>query len=118
MSRLGFFFAVVAMLVFCYRLILLEEAELKVDRSEQYEAYRKAVPRLWPALSPRVASGGRQSNWAEGFKGESWHWGFAAALVVFAATLKLWLFFVILSASLVSLWVSSTILQKNSTLQA
>jgi protein-S-isoprenylcysteine O-methyltransferase Ste14 len=118
MSRLGFFVALVAMLVFCYRLILLEEAELEANQGELYEAYRNAVPRLWPALWPRIASGGRQARWADGFKAESWYWGFAAALVAFATTLKLWLFFAILAVSLVLFWVSSVVLRKNSNPQA
>jgi protein-S-isoprenylcysteine O-methyltransferase Ste14 len=112
MSRLGFFVAVVAMLVFCYRLILREEAELHADQGEQYDSYRRAVPRLWPALWPRIASAGRHAKWADGFKAESWYWGFAAALVVFAITLKLTLFFAILAASLILFWVSSVALQK------
>lgn len=118
MSRLGFFVAVVAMLVFCYRLILREEAELQANQGEHYKGYRNAVPRLWPALWPRIASAGRQAKWADGFKAESWYWGFAAALVAFAITLKLWLFFAILGVSLILFWVSSVVLQKNSNSQA
>ncbi len=118
MSRLGFFVAVVAMLVFCYRLILREEAELQADQGAKYEGYRKAVPRLWPALWPRIASAGRQAKWADGFKAESWYWGFAAALLAFAITLKLMLFFGILAASLVLFWVSSVVLRKKSNSQA
>jgi protein-S-isoprenylcysteine O-methyltransferase Ste14 len=118
MSRTGFFLAVVAMLVFCYRLILREEAELQADQGEQYESYRKAVPRLWPSLRPLIASAGRQASWIEGFKAESWYWGFAAALVTFAITLKLTLFYAILAASLVLFWVSSVVLQKKSNTQA
>ncbi len=118
MSRTGFFVAVVAMLVFCYRLILREEAELQASQGEQYEAYSKAVPRLWPSLWPRIASAGRQARWTEGFKAESWYWGFAAALVAFAITLKLKLFFAILGASLILFWVSSVVLQKKSNSQA
>jgi protein-S-isoprenylcysteine O-methyltransferase Ste14 len=114
MSRLGFFFAVVAMLVLCYRLILREEAELQADQGEQYERYRKAVPRLWPALRPRMASAGRQARWADGFKAESWYWGFAAASVAFAITLRLLLFLAILAASLVLFWISSVVLQRKS----
>ena len=118
MSRLGFFVAVVIMLVFCYRLILREEAELEANQGEEYKAYRNAVPRLWPALWPRIASAGHQARWADGFKAESWYWGFAAALVAFAITLKLWLFFTILGVSLILFWVSSAVLQKNSNSQA
>jgi protein-S-isoprenylcysteine O-methyltransferase Ste14 len=80
MSRLGFFVALVAMLVFCYRLIAREEAELQASQGEPYKVYRNAVPRLWPALWPRIASAGRQAKWADGFKAESWYWGFAAPL--------------------------------------
>jgi protein-S-isoprenylcysteine O-methyltransferase Ste14 len=118
MSRLGFFVAVVAMLVFCYRLILREETELQAVQGKQYQVYQKAVPRLWPAPWPRIASAGRQARWADGFKAESWYWGFAAALVVFAITLRLTLFFAILAASLVLFWVSSVVLHKKSNSQA
>jgi protein-S-isoprenylcysteine O-methyltransferase Ste14 len=118
MSRTGFIVAVAAMLVFCYRLILREEAELQTSQGEQYEGYSKAVPRLWPALRPCIASAGRQPRWIEGFKAESWYWGFAAALVAFVITLKLKLFFAILTASLVLFWVSSVVLRKKSNSQA
>jgi protein-S-isoprenylcysteine O-methyltransferase Ste14 len=114
MSRLGFLVAVVAMVVFCYRLILREESELQASQGPPYLAYCAAVPRFWPSLRPRVASAGRQARWAEGFKAESWYWGFAAALIAYAATLKLTLFFVILAASLILFWISSIILQKKS----
>jgi hypothetical protein len=117
MSRLGFFVAVVAMLVFCYRLILREEAELRVTQGQRYDAYCKAVPRLWPSLWPRAASVGRQPMWGEGIKAEGWYWGFAAALIAYAITLKLKLFFAILVASLVLFWVSSVALRKESNSQ-
>ncbi len=60
MSRIGFFVAVVAMVVFCYRLILREESELQATQGEMYERYRQAVPRLWPLLGPRIAAAGRE----------------------------------------------------------
>jgi len=115
MSRLGFFVAVAAMLIFSYRLIFREEADLQADQGERYQIYRKAVPRLWPALSPRVASSGRSADWKEGFKAESWYWGFALSIAAFALTLKLWLFFVILGASLAWFWMSPSILQTKKT---
>ena len=118
MSRTGFFVAVVAMLVFCYRLILREEAELRASQGEQYDGYCKAVPRLWPSLTPRTMSAGRQVRWTEGFRAESWYWGFAAALVTFAITLSRTLFFAILAASLVLCWVYSVVRGKRSSSQA
>jgi hypothetical protein len=77
-------------------------------QGESYEQYRKAVPRFWPALQPRVPAGHGQANWAAGFKAESWYWGFAAALVAFAITLKTNLFFVIVGLSLASFWLLSS----------
>src|SRR5580658_8757310 len=56
MSRTGCLLAVVAMLVFCYRLILREESELRAAQGGMYERYRNAVPRLWPSLRPQIAA--------------------------------------------------------------
>jgi protein-S-isoprenylcysteine O-methyltransferase Ste14 len=117
MSRLGFLVAVVAMLVFSYRLILREESELQSSQGEQYERYRKAVPRLWPSPWPRTASAGRQASWSAGFKAEFWCWGFAVAVAAFAITLNQVAFLVILAASLAVFWFSSSILQKKSNSQ-
>lgn len=114
MSRLGFLVAVLAMLVFCYRLILREEAELQASQGQPYHIYCKTVPRLWPSLWPRVASAGSQARWTEGIKAESWYWGFAAALITYAITLKFELFFGILAVSLALFWVSSAVLRKKS----
>jgi protein-S-isoprenylcysteine O-methyltransferase Ste14 len=107
-SRVGFLVLLLGMLLFCYRLILREEAELRAVQGGSYEQYQKAVPRFWPALKPRVPAGPGQANWAAGFKAESWYWGFAAALVVFAVTLKTIFFFAILGLSLASFWFLSS----------
>jgi protein-S-isoprenylcysteine O-methyltransferase Ste14 len=77
MSRLGFLVAVIAMLLFCYRLILREEAELRASPSQCYDAYCKAAACWWPSLSPRIASAGRQAMWTAGLKPESLNWGLA-----------------------------------------
>lgn len=114
MSRTGFFVAVVAIVLFCYRLILREEAELQVSLGDQYKRYRDAVPRLWPSLRRSIPPAGRQADWSEGFRAESWYWGFAAAVVAFAITLSLELFFVILGTNLLVFWASSALLRKKS----
>jgi len=112
MSRTGCFVAVAAMLIFSYRLIRREESELSASQGDQYLRYRNAVPRLWPSPWARVASSGRPARWRDGFRAESWYWGFAAALTTFALTLKFTLFVVILASSLVLFWVSSAVLRK------
>ena len=104
MSRAGFILAVTAMVVFSYRLIFREEAELRDSQGASYDAYCKAVPRLLPAPRPRIARAGRIAQWNEGFKAESWYWGFAVSVIVFAITLRLVLFFLILGASVAALW--------------
>ena len=114
MSRIGFFVAVIAMVVFCYRLILREENELHATQGDSYERYRKAVPRLWPALSPRIPPSGRHPKWADGLKAEFWYWGIAASVAAFAVTLSFRAFFVILAASILLFRISSSVLEKKS----
>jgi protein-S-isoprenylcysteine O-methyltransferase Ste14 len=104
-SRIGFLVLVVGMIVFSYRLIWREEAELLRSQGERYAAYLARVPRLIPSLRPRVPSAGRRPDWAAGFRAESWYWGFAAAIAAFAITLSVKLFFGILMASLALFWV-------------
>jgi hypothetical protein len=99
-------------MLFCYRLIFREEAELLETQGDGYESYRRAVPRLWPSLRSRIPSAGRQPKWTEGFKAEAWYWGFPIAVLGFAFTLNVKLFLVLLGVSLVLLWVSSAVLQK------
>lgn len=113
MSRTGFLVAVTALLVFTYRLIFREESELTATQGSQYEQYLQAVPRLWPALQPRLASAGAAARWADGFKAEGWCWGFAAAVVAFAITLKVRVFFWIMGISLALFWISTALLQRS-----
>lgn len=112
MSRPGSVTVLVAMVVFSYRLILREETELQASQGEQYERYRKAVPRLWPSLWPRIASAGSRPRWSEGFAAESYYWGFAAAIAAFAITLNQKVFLAILGASLVLFWIAPAMLIK------
>ena len=88
-SRLGWVVIVVGMLIFMYRLIGREEAALLAGQGERYRAYHAAVPRLWPALAPRLPSAGSQARWRQAWRGEAFFWGFALASAAFAATLQL-----------------------------
>jgi hypothetical protein len=111
MSRSGFLVAVAAMMLFSYRLILREEADLQAARGDQYARYRDAVPRLWPSLRPHVPASGARARWRAGFLAESWCWGFSAGVAAFALTLSTMVFFVIAIASLAVFWKASTLLQ-------
>jgi len=112
MSRPGFVLCVVAMLLFCYRLIFREEADLLASQGESYERYCRVVPRLWPAVAARIPSAGRRASWRSGFKAESWYWGFAVAATAFAVTLSMKLFLILIAASVGLFWVMSSLAQK------
>lgn len=116
MSRLGFFFVTMAMLLFCYRLILREEAELRKNQGRGYEQYIKSVPRLFPSPPySSVAAGAGLPNWTAGIRAELWYWGLAIAVGSFAATLKVIVFFIVLGASIAWFWLSSAILERRGT---
>ncbi len=85
-SRLGFLVISAGMVLFVYRLILREETTLIRAQGENYQRYFAAVPRLFPALVPRVPAGGAKPNWLDGFTGEIFMWAGAAAMGVFTFT--------------------------------
>ncbi|MGA8025873.1 MAG: isoprenylcysteine carboxylmethyltransferase family protein [Bryobacteraceae bacterium] len=87
-SRLGWLFMVTAIWLFLYSLILREEDGLLNRQGQFYGSYLKAVPRFWPALSPRLRSGGARPHWGQAFAGESLIWLFGAAVLCFAVTLN------------------------------
>jgi protein-S-isoprenylcysteine O-methyltransferase Ste14 len=75
-SRIGLAVLVIGNGIFVYRLILREEAQLEATQGDSYRAYCAAVPRLIPALRPRVpAAGGVPDFWA-GLLGELFFWTF------------------------------------------
>jgi hypothetical protein len=100
-SKVGFCILVLGMIVFDYRLILREESEITAKQGDSYRAYCNAVPRLLPALLPRLPSAGRAADWRGGFLGEAFMWMLAASVIVFAATLNQLVFFVVVISSFV-----------------
>lgn len=88
-SRTGFVVLVLGMLIFNFRLISHEEAELNATQGESYRAYCEAVPRFIPSLWPRVPSAGNPAHWLDGFLGEFWSFAFGVAGVALAFTFKL-----------------------------
>jgi protein-S-isoprenylcysteine O-methyltransferase Ste14 len=116
MNRSGCIVVVLGMLIFCYRLILREEAELSLNLGE-YAAYRKAVPRFWPSPIPRIPSSQQPANWSAGLKAECWYWGFVLGLAVFAITLNLGYFFLVATFSVLFFWFSPRIFKSTSVAQ-
>jgi len=100
-SRAGFVILVAGMMVYSYRLILREEAGILASRGESYRAYCAAVPRLLPAMRPRLASSGAKPNWSDGFLGEAFMWVLALSVLAFAVVLNRKVFFVVLGAAYV-----------------
>jgi protein-S-isoprenylcysteine O-methyltransferase Ste14 len=88
-SRLGWIVMVLGMWVFVYRLILREEEGLLAMQGAPYRAYVNAVPRLWPAITPRVAPGNGRPRWGQAIGGEMFTWLIAVAVLCFAVTLNL-----------------------------
>ncbi len=99
-SRTGYLFLIVAITAFQYRLIFREEGELLAARGDRYQAFRNAVPRLFPSPWPRLPAGGVRPRWSQAFIGETFFWGFAAAEFVFAATLKILYALILIAISL------------------
>jgi protein-S-isoprenylcysteine O-methyltransferase Ste14 len=98
-SRLGAVLLVAGVFLFNYRIILREERELTLAQGENYERYRRAVPRLWPSLLPRVVGSQRKPDWGAGLLGEMFFWGLALALLVFAITFNIRAYFLALGLS-------------------
>ena len=92
LNPLGWLWLVPALTIFYLRLIGLEESKLKAVHGESFDAYCRAVPRLFPSFLPRVEKGSARPNWGDGFLGEFWLWSLFAAMLAFALTLNIRLF--------------------------
>jgi protein-S-isoprenylcysteine O-methyltransferase Ste14 len=80
----GALFAMVAVILLGVALVLAEERKLSVDGGDAYAAYRRQVPRFFPAISPRIPAGTAQPHWLQGFLGEIHLWGMTLTYVIFA----------------------------------
>jgi protein-S-isoprenylcysteine O-methyltransferase Ste14 len=98
-SRLGALLLVAGIFLFNYRIILREEREMQLAQGENYERFRRAVPRLWPSLVPRAAASERKPDWAAGLLGEMFFWGLALSMLIFAITFNIRFYFLALGLS-------------------
>jgi len=77
MPPTGAVFAVVAIVLFQWRLILLEEPFLKARLGDAYVEYCRRVPRVLPSLRPRVPASGAKGRWLQAILAEIYQWGVA-----------------------------------------
>jgi protein-S-isoprenylcysteine O-methyltransferase Ste14 len=72
----GAIFSVICIVLFELVLIGGEEPFLTEKLGQSYLQYRARVPKLIPALSPRVAPSDALPDWRAAFLGETFFWGF------------------------------------------
>jgi protein-S-isoprenylcysteine O-methyltransferase Ste14 len=75
MPPTGAVFCILAIGIFQLRLIAAEESFLTAKLGEPYLAYCAQVPRLIPALTPRLPASTVQPRWPLAFLGEIYMWG-------------------------------------------
>jgi protein-S-isoprenylcysteine O-methyltransferase Ste14 len=100
-SRTGFVILVGGMTLFVLRLIGREEAQLEHEQGERFREFCRRVPRLFPALLPRVPAGGLQPRWGQAFVGEIFIWGFFFGMFAFTITLKIALLWILVAAGII-----------------
>ncbi|HKI87254.1 MAG TPA: isoprenylcysteine carboxylmethyltransferase family protein [Thermoanaerobaculia bacterium] len=101
-SRLGFVVLVAGIGLLVLRLIGREEALLAEEQGASYEAFRAAVPRVIPALRPRLPASGARPRWGEALIGEGYMWCFVLSMLGFSLTFNMRIFDWLIALSLVS----------------
>jgi protein-S-isoprenylcysteine O-methyltransferase Ste14 len=117
-SRLGWLFMIVGIWLFVYRLILREEDGLLQSQGEAYRAYFEAVPRFWPALTPRVPSGAGVPHWGQSIAAEMIFWLFGVAVLCFAFTLNIRLTGIVFASSFAVYFIAVPLVRKRAAASA
>jgi hypothetical protein len=78
----GAIFCILAISIFQLRLIAAEESFLTAKLGEPYTAYCAKVPRLIPAITPRVPASTMQTKWPLAFLGEIYMWGVVVSFAI------------------------------------
>jgi hypothetical protein len=78
----GAIFCILAIGLFELRLIAGEEAFLTAKLGDPYRAYCAKVPRLFPALTPRVPASTARATWPAAFLAEIYMWGVVASFAI------------------------------------
>jgi len=110
---IGWPLIVIGIPLFCYRLIGREEAALETEQGENYRAFKRALPRLWPSLRARIPASGGTPDWTSGLAAEAFFMSFALGVIGFAISLNVFWFYAGWLASPVLSWVAGWAVQKH-----
>jgi protein-S-isoprenylcysteine O-methyltransferase Ste14 len=94
------------------RLILGEEDFLRARQGEAYVAYCARVPRLLPALRPRVAASGARPRWGQAALAEIFMWGMTASFAVLG-----WQYNAMLLVRCVLVWLGVSLVVRAASMQ-
>jgi protein-S-isoprenylcysteine O-methyltransferase Ste14 len=111
----GWPLVVIGVPFFCYRLIGREEAALETEQGENYRAFMRAVPRLWPSLRARMPAGSSKPDWVNGLAAEAFFLSFAIGITAFAITIDVHWFYAGLIASPLLSWLAGFAVRKRNT---
>jgi protein-S-isoprenylcysteine O-methyltransferase Ste14 len=75
MPPTGAVFTLITTTIVRVMLVTGEEQFLRQQQGEAYQAYCAKVPRILPALTPRVPASSQQPHWPQAFFGEIYVWG-------------------------------------------
>ncbi len=95
---IGCVLLIVGMEFFFLRLIGGEEAFLLEKQGDAYRTYLEHVPRLRPALRPRLPAGGIEPRWGQAWVGEMGMWAAFIGTAYFALTFDIKVFDIVLVA--------------------
>jgi protein-S-isoprenylcysteine O-methyltransferase Ste14 len=87
-SVIGFPVLLVGEAILLVRLVGREELRLEREYGERFPEYAERVPRLLPALRPRIEDDGQSPRWGRALWDQAFQWGFVATLLAFAFTLS------------------------------
>jgi protein-S-isoprenylcysteine O-methyltransferase Ste14/mono/diheme cytochrome c family protein len=101
LNRTGLVVVVAGMAFLDIRRINREEADLQRKLGDRFYAeICKRVPRVAPALRPRIAAAIGRPQWGAAVWSEAAHWGYCVMLIAFAITLRDGVAWVLAGASL------------------
>jgi hypothetical protein len=87
-SVIGFPVLLVGEAILLLRLVGHEELRLEREYGERFPKHAERVPRLLPALRPRIEDDDQSPRWGPALWDQAFQWGFVATLLAFAFTLS------------------------------